>query len=67
MLHDAVFIAERVIRMVKSGTIETQSGKMLPAPMDTICVHGDSAESVAIARTVRTRLQDAGITLKAFA
>nr|WP_230975590.1 5-oxoprolinase subunit PxpA [Acetobacter garciniae] len=67
VLHDVDYISERVIRMVRNGAIETISGKMLPAPMDTICVHGDSAESVAIARTVRARLEDAGIALKAFA
>lgn len=66
VLHDVDFVSDRVIRMVKAGAIETRSGKMLPTQMDTICVHGDNAESVAIARTIRTRLEGAGVTLKAF-
>lgn len=66
VLHDVNFVSDRVIRMVKAGAIETRSGKMLPTQMDTICVHGDNAESVAIARTIRTRLEGAGVTLKAF-
>ena len=66
VLHDVDFVSERVIRMVKAGAIETRSGKMLPTQMDTICVHGDNAQSVAIARTVRDRLEAAGIALRAF-
>lgn len=66
VLHDVDFVSDRVIRMVKAGAIETRSGKMLPTQMDTICVHGDNAESVAIARTIRTRLEGAGVSLKAF-
>ncbi|MCP1246695.1 LamB/YcsF family protein [Acetobacter cerevisiae] len=66
VLHDVNFVSDRVIRMVKAGAIETRSGKMLSTQMDTICVHGDNAASVAIARTIRTRLEGAGVTLKAF-
>lgn len=66
VLHDVNFVSDRVIRMVKAGAIETRSGKMLSTQMDTICVHGDNAESLAIARTIRTRLEGAGVTLKAF-
>ncbi|GBR54303.1 LamB/YcsF family protein [Neokomagataea thailandica NBRC 106555] len=66
VLHDVELIADRVIRMVKAGAIETVSGAMLPTAMDTICVHGDNAESLAVARTVKNRLQEAGIAVEAF-
>jgi len=63
VLHDPVFIADRMVRMVQAGGIETVSGHMLPTPIDTICVHGDSAEAVQVARTLRQALEDAGISL----
>ncbi|ACI52027.1 LamB/YcsF family protein [Gluconacetobacter diazotrophicus PA1 5] len=65
VLHDADFAADRIVRMVRAGAIETVSGRMLPTRIDSICVHGDNAESVAVARTVRARLEAAGITLRA--
>ncbi|GAA4487876.1 LamB/YcsF family protein [Gluconacetobacter asukensis] len=65
VLHDADFAADRIVRMVQAGAIETVSGRMLPTRIDSICVHGDNAESVEVARTVRARLEAAGITLRA--
>ncbi|MBB2190277.1 LamB/YcsF family protein [Gluconacetobacter azotocaptans] len=65
VLHDAEFAADRVVRMVNAGAIETISGRLLPTRIDTICVHGDNAESVDVARTVRAKLEAAGIALRA--
>lgn len=65
VLHDAAFAADRVVRMVRAGAIETVSGRMLPTQIDTICVHGDNAESVTVARLTRARLEAAGIALRA--
>ncbi|MBB2169367.1 LamB/YcsF family protein [Gluconacetobacter aggeris] len=65
VLHDADFAADRIVRMVRAGAIETVSGRMLPTRIDSICVHGDNAESVEVARTVRARLEAAGIALRA--
>ncbi|MBF0889658.1 LamB/YcsF family protein [Gluconobacter kondonii] len=65
VLHDADFAAARAVRMVQAGAIETISGKMLPTRIDTICVHGDNAESVDVARKVRAGFEAAGITLRA--
>ncbi|NIE79505.1 LamB/YcsF family protein [Asaia sp. As-1742] len=67
VLHDAEMIAERVIRMIRKGAIETARGSYLPAKMDTICVHGDNAESVLVAKTVKNRLNEAGIVVRSFA
>lgn len=64
LLHDPAVIADRVVRMVKAGAIETVSGRMLPTPIDTICVHGDSVDAVRVARKVRCVLEDAGIPLR---
>jgi 5-oxoprolinase (ATP-hydrolysing) subunit A len=63
VLHDAEEAAARSAAMVANGAIITVSGKRLKTPIDSICVHGDSPNAVAMARAVRGRLEQAGITL----
>ena len=67
VLHDAGDAAERVLAMVLEGAIITISGKRLAAGIDSICVHGDSPNAVAMAKAVRARLEKAGIALAPFA
>lgn len=66
VIHDAEKAAERVVRMVWQGAIETVSGKLIKTPIDSICVHSDTPEAVAIAAHVRSRLQEDGVTIRAF-
>jgi UPF0271 protein len=66
VLHDSSEIADRVLEMVDCGQIISVSGKQLPVGIDSICVHGDTPEAVAIAKTLRQRLETAGIGVKAF-
>jgi len=66
VIHDAKHAAERITAMVKAGAIITESGKHIPSRIDTICVHGDNAEAVALARAVRDDLTQNGITVTQF-
>jgi 5-oxoprolinase (ATP-hydrolysing) subunit A len=66
VLHDAGKASERVVAMVSDGAIITTTGKRLKTRIDSICVHGDSPNAVAMARAVRTRLEQAGIALAPF-
>jgi len=66
MVHDPAEAASRMVEMVQAGAILTATGERLETRIDTICVHGDSAAAVALARSVRNGLEDAGIHLKAF-
>jgi UPF0271 protein len=66
VIHDADVAGQRMVDMVKAGAIITESGKLIPAAVDTICLHGDGATAVQIARTVRGALADAGVTLQRF-
>jgi UPF0271 protein len=67
VLHDADVAAERVLRTLREGVLTTSSGKQIPLAFDTICVHGDEASAVAMARTVRAKLEANGITVAPFA
>jgi 5-oxoprolinase (ATP-hydrolysing) subunit A len=67
VLHEAEDVAERVLGMVLEGAIITISGKRLAAEIDSVCVHGDSPNAVAMTKAVRARLEKAGIALAPFA
>lgn len=67
MIEDPAEAAQRMVRFIKEGALESQSGKRIPVPMDTICVHGDSPSAVAMATAVRAALTDAGIKIRPMA
>ncbi len=64
VIEDAAQAADRILRMVNAKAIITESGKRIPSRIDTVCVHGDNAKAVALARDVRQRLESAGIELR---
>ncbi|MFT6676960.1 MAG: UPF0271 protein [Sulfitobacter sp.] len=66
VIHDAEQAGARMVEMVKARAIITESGKHIPAQVDTICLHGDTAEAVQIAGSVRRQLEAAGVTLQPF-
>jgi UPF0271 protein len=66
VLHDADMAAERILNMLREDAIIAESGKRIPAPIDTHCLHGDPPEAVEMARALRTKLSAAGVTLTQF-
>lgn len=66
VIHDPAIAAARMVEMVKAGAIITASGHEIPTPIDTICLHGDTAEAVEIAKATRAALELAGITVTQF-
>lgn len=67
VLQDPVEVATRVVRMVTAGQVVAVDGSVLAITADTVCVHGDSPNSVQMARATRSALEDAGVRLRAFA
>lgn len=63
MIHDPAEAAARMVRFVRDGAITSNAGRLVPAACDSICLHGDGPEAVAIARSVRAALTEAGVTL----
>jgi UPF0271 protein len=61
MIHDLCEALARVFEMVSQGRIVSISGKVLHVKIDSICVHGDNAEAVVMARTLRPGLEEAGV------
>ncbi|WP_226346762.1 LamB/YcsF family protein [Agilicoccus flavus] len=67
VLHDPVQVADRMVRLVRDGTLEAVDGSQLRIGAHSICTHGDSPGAVEMARAVRERLLGAGVQIRAFA
>ncbi len=60
VIHGDEAVVAHVQRLLDAGGIVAQSGKVLPTPMHSICVHGDTPGAVANARRLRAALEAAG-------
>lgn len=63
MVHDNDEALGNVLRMVQEKAIVSVSGRRIPCAVDSICVHGDSAGAVAMARHIRAGLEKAGVQI----
>ncbi len=66
VLHDAEAAADRLIGFVRTGKMPVQGADPIALKADSVCVHGDNAESVEMARHIRQRLTAEGIVLAPF-
>ncbi|MDR6599922.1 UPF0271 protein [Achromobacter deleyi] len=67
VLNDPEVVAQRMLRLVEDGLVEAIDGSLTRVEADSICVHGDSPGAVDMAREVRRRLEQAGVTIRSFA
>ncbi len=51
--HDPDRIVSQVIQLIEKGTVTTVDGQELNLKADTICVHGDNQQSIAIIQQLR--------------
>ncbi|QDQ98246.1 LamB/YcsF family protein [Tomitella fengzijianii] len=66
LLTDPDAIAARVLAMVEDGAVTAVDGARIPVAAESVCVHGDTPGAVAMARSVRATLDQAGIGLRPF-
>jgi 5-oxoprolinase (ATP-hydrolysing) subunit A len=66
MIHDAAEATERLLAFVETGLMPVVGGTPIRLEADSICIHGDSPSAVAMARSVRAGLTDAGVELASF-
>lgn len=67
VLHEADAVAARMLRLATEGVIEAIDGSVLRLQAGSICVHGDSAGAVDMARRIREELVAGGVTVAPFA
>ena len=63
VIHDPDRLAKRAVRMVKEGQVETIDGKTLELEVDSICVHGDSAEATENVARLSEAFEEEGISI----
>lgn len=66
VLHDPGLVAERMVEMVRTGTIPAIDGKPTRIDAQSICVHGDSPGAVEMARHLRAALEASGLAIGPF-
>lgn len=67
VLHDPNLVAARMVRLAQEGVVEAVDGSTLRLAADSICVHGDSPDAVAMAHAIRVALTRQGVTIASFA
>ncbi|MFS2031681.1 MULTISPECIES: LamB/YcsF family protein [unclassified Curtobacterium] len=67
VVHDPTAVADRVLRMVTDGTVTAVDGSVVPVRADSVCVHGDSPDAVAMARAIRALLDRHAVATTPFA
>ncbi len=65
VIHDADAVVARAVRMVKDRIVVAIDGSTVNLDADTICVHGDTPGSDALAAKIRAGLEAAGISVRA--
>jgi UPF0271 protein len=65
VIHDPDAVVARAVRMVKDKSVVAIDGSIVPLEADTICVHGDTPGSDALAAKIRAGLEAAGVTVRA--
>ncbi len=63
VIHDHFEVAERVVKMVKQGTVTAIDGSEAGLEADTICVHGDNPQAVALVKEIGEVLTREGIEM----
>ncbi len=66
LIHDNDEVVARALLMAVDQRVIALDGTVLPHPVDSICLHGDTPGAVALATSVRRALLDAGVPLRPF-
>lgn len=65
LIDDLEQSATQVLDMVKYGRVRTVDAVMIKVAADTVCIHGDGANAVEIARSIRRRLEAENVEIVA--
>ena len=63
VLTDPQAVADQALSLAREGRARTVEGAHVAVPCRTLCLHGDTPGAVQLARTVRERLEGAGLSV----
>lgn len=66
MITDDDKAIAQVLGMVKTGQVQTASGKIIKVKADTVCIHGDSQKALAFAQKINDALKQENISMQSF-
>ncbi len=64
LITDPEKAKKHVLIMVKNQSLNCHSGKQIPCEIDSVCIHGDSINSLTTAKSIRENLIENGLLLK---
>ena len=65
VLDDADLATAQAIGIARDGMVQAANGQALTLSADTLCLHGDGAHAVTLARQLRAALEAAGLRIAA--
>ncbi|MFT9213466.1 LamB/YcsF family protein [Liquorilactobacillus ghanensis] len=66
VITDPAVIAARVLQMLQTHTVTATDGSQVELQPDTVCVHGDNQQALAIVTRLRETLVQAEVKLQSF-
>ena len=67
VLHDADAVASRALVIARDQYVETIDGVRLEVKADSLCIHGDNPDALALVKATRAALEAAGFVIRPFA
>jgi len=64
VIHDHDVVAAKVLKLVREGRVQTIDGGEIEIKAETICVHGDNPQALALVQKIRETLTAAGVAVK---
>ena len=65
LITDQSRSVDQALQMIRTGTVSSLNGEIVPIEADTICIHGDGEHALEFAIALRTAFADDGIDVKA--
>jgi UPF0271 protein len=59
-------VASRAVRLATAAEVEAHDGTVVSAPIESLCLHGDTPGAVDLTARVRETLQSASVRLAPF-
>jgi UPF0271 protein len=66
VLHDPDVVAQRMLRLVREGVVQSITGTDARVEAQSICVHGDSPDAVSMAARLRVVFAEEGVSIRSF-
>ncbi len=66
LLTDEDAVVAQALAIAREGQVTAIDGSTVPVRAASVCLHGDTAGAVELARRVRTALAEAGVTIEPF-